>query len=126
MLPYRKLDDAAGPTEVAGDVLTDIRRGKNGRYGLAGQFRQSVFGRLGGYDGVNDADRLGLNPVMGWIVGGHAVTKQAASTSRMGRFHVSFSYQAGSWDRKRRVAAKVSVGRHHTHLNSYIKERGQS
>jgi hypothetical protein len=35
---------------------------------------------------VNDADRLSLDPVMRWIVGGHAVTKQAASTSQMGRF----------------------------------------
>jgi hypothetical protein len=25
----------------------------------------SVFGRLGGYDDVNDADRLSLDPVMG-------------------------------------------------------------
>ena len=67
-------------------MLTDTRRGKNGRHGLVGQFRQSVFGRLGGDDDVDDADRLGLDPVMRWIVGGHAVTKQAASSSRMGRF----------------------------------------
>jgi hypothetical protein len=86
LLPYRELDDAVRLTEIAGDVLTDIRRGKNGRHGLVGQFRQSVFGRLGGYDDVNDADRLSLDPVMWWIVGGHAVTKQAAPTSQMGRF----------------------------------------
>ena len=86
LLPYRELDDAVGLTEIAGDVLTDTRRGRNGRHGLVGQFRQSVFGRLGGYDDVNDADRLSLDPVMRWIVGGHAVTKQAASTSQMGRF----------------------------------------
>jgi hypothetical protein len=91
LLPYRELDDAVGLTEIAGDVFTDprrgkTRRGKNGRHGLVGLFRQSVFGRLGGYDDVNDADRLSLDPVMRWIVGGHAVTKQAASTSRMGRF----------------------------------------
>jgi hypothetical protein len=86
LLPYRELDDAVGLTEIAEDVLTDTRRGKNGRHGLVGQFRQSVFGRLGGYDDVNDADRLSLDPVMRWIVGGHAVTKQAASTSQMGRF----------------------------------------
>jgi len=86
LLPYRELDDAVGLTEVAGDVLTDIRRGKNGRHGLVGLFRQSVFGRLGGYDDVNDADRLSLDPVMRWIVGGHAVNNQAASTSQMGRF----------------------------------------
>jgi hypothetical protein len=86
LLPYRELDDAVGLSEIAGDVLTDTRRGKNGRHGLVGQFRQSVFGRLGGYDDVNDADRLSLDPVMRWIVGGHAVTKHAASTSQMGRF----------------------------------------
>ena len=86
LLPYRELDDAVGLSEIAGDVLTDTRRGKNGRHGLVGQFRQSVFGRLGGYDDVNDADRLSLDPVMRWIVGGHAVTKQAASRSQMGRF----------------------------------------
>ena len=86
LLPYRELDDAVGLTEIAGDRLTDTRRGKNGRHGLVGQFRQSVFGRLGGYDDVNDADRLSLDPVMRWIVGGHAVEGQAASTSQMGRF----------------------------------------
>ena len=52
-----------------------------------GQFgRQSVFGRLGGYDDVNDADRLGRDPAMRWIVGGKAIERQAASTSQMGRF----------------------------------------
>ena len=56
--PYRELDDAVGRTKIAWDVLTDTRRGKSGRHGLVGQFRQSVFGRLGGYDDVNDADRL--------------------------------------------------------------------
>ena len=71
---------------MAGDVLADSRTGMNGRHGMVGQFRQSVFGRLGGYDDVNDADRLSLDPVMRWIVGGHAVTKQAASSSQMGRF----------------------------------------
>ena len=44
---------------------------------MIGQFRQSVLGRLGGYDDVNDADRLGRDPAMRWIVGGHVVTKQA-------------------------------------------------
>ncbi len=64
LLPYRELDDAVGLTKIAGEVLGDTRRGKNGRQGLVGQFRQSVFGRLGGYDDVNDADRLSLDPVM--------------------------------------------------------------
>ena len=48
--------------------------------------RQSVFGRLGGYEDLNDAARLGRDPAMRWIVGGKAVERQAASASKMGRF----------------------------------------
>ena len=51
-----------------------------------GVFRQSVFGRLGGYEDVNDAGRLGRDPAMRWIVGGKAVERQAASATQMGRF----------------------------------------
>ena len=53
---------------------------------MTGLFRQSVFGRLGGYEDVNDAERLGRDPAIRWIVGGKAVERQAASTSQMGRF----------------------------------------
>ena len=42
LLPYRELDDALRLTEIAGDVLTDTRRGMNARHGLVAQFRQSV------------------------------------------------------------------------------------
>ena len=38
------------------------------------------------YDDVNDADRLGRDPAMRWVVGGKAIERQAASTSQMGRF----------------------------------------
>jgi hypothetical protein len=86
LLAYRELDDALGLTEVAGDVFQDSRTGKNGWHGMTGLFRQSVFGRLGGYEDVNDAERLGRDPAMRWIVGGKAVERQAASTSQMGRF----------------------------------------
>ena len=86
LLAYRELDDALGLTEVAGTIFQDSRTGKNGWHGMTGQFRQSVFARLGGYEDVNDADRLGRDPAMRWIVGGKAVERQAASTSQMGRF----------------------------------------
>ena len=86
LLAYRELDDALGLTEMAEVVFQDSRTGKNGWHGMTGQFRQSVFGRLGGYDDVNDADRLGRDPAMRWIVGGKAIERQAASTSQMGRF----------------------------------------
>lgn len=54
--------------------------------GMVGQFRESAFGRLCGYDEVNDADRLAGDLAMRWIVAGNAITKQAASASQMGRF----------------------------------------
>ena len=72
--------------EVAGDVFHDNRTGKNGRHGIVGQLRQSVFGRLNGYEDVSDAERLGRDPAMQWVVGGKAVERPAASTSQMGRF----------------------------------------
>lgn len=89
-IAYRELDDALGLTQVAGDRLIDPRTGKNGQHGMTGLFRQSTFGRLGGYEDVNDADRLGRDPAMRWIVGGHAVATQAASASQMGRFETEF------------------------------------
>ena len=86
LLAYRELDDALGLTELGGGLFQDNRTGNNASHGMAGLFRQSVFGRLGGYDDVNDADRLGRDPTMRWVVGGRAIERQAASTSQMGRF----------------------------------------
>ena len=60
--------------------------GRNGWHGIVGLLRQSVYGRLAGYEDVNDADRLGRDPAMRWIVGGKAVERGGASTSQMGRF----------------------------------------
>jgi len=43
---------------LAGERLADARTGKNGRHALVGMLRQAVFGRLAGYEDVNDAKRL--------------------------------------------------------------------
>jgi DDE family transposase len=57
---------------------------------LAGLFRQSVFGRLAGYEDVNDAERLRHDPAMRWIVGGKAAQRSAPSPSQMGRFETQW------------------------------------
>ena len=90
LLAYRELDDALGLTGMISDKLVDVRTGKNSEHAMTRLFRQSVFGRLGGYEDVNDADRLGRDPAMRWIVGGRPVAKAAASTSQMGRFETGF------------------------------------
>jgi hypothetical protein len=94
LLACRELDDVLGLSEAAGEVLTDTRTGANGRHTLLGQFRQSVFGRLAGYEDLNDADRLADDPAMRWVVGGRAVTQKAASTSQMGRFETEVMSEA--------------------------------
>ena len=90
LLAYRELDDALGLTAMASETLADARTGKNGRHALAGLFRQSVFGRLAGYEDVNDAERLRHDPAMRWIVGGKAAHGFAASPSQMGRFETQW------------------------------------
>ncbi|HZZ00547.1 MAG TPA: IS1380 family transposase [Candidatus Baltobacteraceae bacterium] len=90
LLAYRELDDALGLTTAAGDLLADARTGKNGRHTLVGMFRQSVFGRLAGYEDVNDALRLRHDPAIRWIIGGKGAKGLGASPSRMGRFETNW------------------------------------
>ena len=90
LLPYRELDDAIGLTDTGAGTLADARTGKNGRHRLAGLLRQSVFGRLAGYEDVNDAERLCHDPAMRWVVGDQAITGYAASASQMGRFETKW------------------------------------
>ena len=67
LLAYRELDAALGLSTMAGEMLADARTGKNGQHALVGMLRQSVFGRLAGYEDVNDAQRLRHDPAMRWI-----------------------------------------------------------
>src|SRR6266446_4543648 len=82
LLAYRELDDVLALTATGGEILADARTGKNGRHQLVGLLRQSVFGRLAGYEDVNDAERLCRDPAMRWVVGGRAPMGQAASSRR--------------------------------------------
>ena len=90
LLAYRELDDALSLADLVGAALSDGRRGKNTRHLLTGLFRQSVFGRLAGYEDVNDADRLAHDPAMRAIVDRRGLDRAAASTSQMGRFETEW------------------------------------
>jgi DDE family transposase len=52
---------------------------------------------VAGYEDVNDADRLGRDAAMRWIVGSKAVQGTAASTSQMGRFETGWLANDGNF-----------------------------
>jgi hypothetical protein len=70
------------------DLFTDSRQGMNKQHLLVPLLRQSIYSRLAGYEDVNDAERLAVDPAMRHVVGGRAARadKEAASTSGVGRF----------------------------------------
>ena len=70
LLAYRELDNALGLTSTAASGLLDSRTGPNTRHGLLALLRQSLDSRLAGYEDVNDAERLCLDPAMRVVVGG--------------------------------------------------------
>src|SRR6202163_2422025 len=90
LLAYRELDDVLALTISGGERLAEARTGKNRRHLLVGLLRQSVFGRLAGYEDVDDAERLCRDPAMRWVVGDRAITGSAASASQMGRFETEW------------------------------------
>src|SRR5213082_3444753 len=85
LLAYRELDDALGLTSMAASAFAEGRRGRNIRHRLLGLSRQAVYGRLVGYEDVNDAKRLARDPAMRAIVGREGLDRPAASSSEMGR-----------------------------------------
>jgi hypothetical protein len=65
--------------DIAEQCFHDNRHGKNTRYSLGAQLRQSVFSRLAGYEDTNDTDRLAVDPAMRQVVGGRAEERMATS-----------------------------------------------
>jgi hypothetical protein len=88
LLVYRELDEALHLTETGAESVQDSRLGQNKQHGILPLLRQSIYSRLAGYEDVNDAERLCVDPTMRHVVGGKASQpeKQAASTSEVGRF----------------------------------------
>src|SRR3954454_9823379 len=65
---YRELDDTLRLTDSAADVLHETWTGQNTRHSLAALLRQSLFSRLAGYEDLNDAERLRVDPAMRIVV----------------------------------------------------------
>ena len=86
LLAYRELDDALNLTSTAAGQLQDSRTGQNTQHTATALLRQAIYSRLAGYEDLNDAERLRVDPTMRTVVGGRAKDHTAASTSEIARF----------------------------------------
>lgn len=62
------------------------RRGKNTQFPFADLLRQSVYGRLAGYEDLNDAERLSWDPTFRLIRSEKIWERRAALSSRLQSF----------------------------------------
>ena len=68
LFPIRELDRVLGLTKLAAAMLQDSRTGANIQHSTAALLRQSIYSRPAGYEDTNDAERIGLDPVMRMVV----------------------------------------------------------
>jgi hypothetical protein len=83
LLLVRELDERLGLSEPIEEHLTDDRRGKNTQLPLPDLLRQSIYSRLAGYEGVNDAERLSQDPTFRLIGSAKIWERGAALPSRL-------------------------------------------
>ena len=93
LLAYRDLDDALGLFDSVTGYFTDKRTGRNIQHDIPILLRQSIYSRIAGYEGINDAQRLSVDPVMRAIIGEKDNGKQATCANTMGRFETDILTQ---------------------------------
>ena len=93
LLAYRDLDDALGLFNSVSTVFNDLRTGCKIQHDMPTLLCQSIYSRLAGYEDVNNAQRLSLDPVMRAITGKKDKDKHAASANTIGRFETKILTQ---------------------------------
>ena len=92
LLLVRELDERLGLSELIAEHLTDSR-GKNTQLPMADLLRQAVYSRLGGYEDVNDAERLAQDPTFRLMGSERIWERGAALTSRVQSFETELLTQ---------------------------------
>jgi hypothetical protein len=83
LLLVRELDERLGLSALIAEKIRDERRGKNTQLPLPDLLRQSIYGRLAGYEDVNDAQRLSQDPTFRLIGSAKIWERGAALPSRL-------------------------------------------
>lgn len=76
-LVYRDREDVSGLFDSFSTVFSDSRTDRNVQHDITNLLRQSIYSRLAGYEGVNDAQRLSVDPVMRAITAKRTVTRMS-------------------------------------------------
>ena len=86
LILVRELDERLGLGELIAQYLSDPRSGRNTQLPLADLLRQSVYSRLAGYEDVNDAERVSIDPTFRLISSQKIWERGAALTSSLHSF----------------------------------------
>lgn len=95
LILVRELDEHLGMSQLIERHLTDPR-GMNTRLPLADLLRQSVYSRLAGYEDVNDAERVSVDPTFRLIGSEKIWDRGAALTSRLQSFETELLAEEGN------------------------------
>ena len=86
LILVRELDERLGLGELIDEHLSDSRQGTNKQFTLADLLRQSVYSRLVGYEDLNDAERVSIDPTFRLIGSQKIWDRGAALTSTLHGF----------------------------------------
>ena len=86
LLLVRELDERLGLGKLINEHLSDSLQGTNKQFTLADLLRQSVYSRLAGYEDLNDAERVSIDPTFRLIGSQKIWDRGAALTSTLHGF----------------------------------------
>ena len=93
LILVRELDERLGLETLISEHLSDSRQGLNTQFSLADRLRQSVYSRLAGYEDLNDAVRVSVDPTFRLIGSPKMWDRGAALTSTLHWFETELLTQ---------------------------------